>query len=697
MGDLNARQKVTDRVKYQLQIFRQTAQSKVRSNYPNWAGRGSAAFRGWSIRQRAGVNADFPNEWRWSGALEVKSDEGVLVVATALTAWDIEVLGNYLGQLTIGYDVVLLTNVLPGGAAQRGTPTDSSETEELRARLGASALMVFEREDHGGEIAELAYLANAGVFDPYRVVLRAGPLAPLEADTRAPSVPILESLLPQGETGQRIVQAFASDPSLGIVAADGMVRGPEGWADSGALVEEILARIGTTLDYQDLHFADGQGYWIRGFLMQGLRALRLSRDDFADPFDVVSSPPVRALERVIGALAKESGTRIVELPDLVSEQTSPGSPTVVAVYSPEFFPAALEDRSWGRSFTQWNNYDLGVGREMPTYLPEQIGPYRLDIGAVLDQQWSWAEYAGVSAFLLRHYWFAGRQILGQVAEALVDEAPAESKFALMWCNEDWIQPLDGPRQEVEIAQDFGAVPASEFIEDALKYLGDLRYLRHAGRRVLVVSAPEQIPNFGDAAAHWRRRCKEEGLGDLLILGVADEVGGSFGRPPIDGLDGQVLLPPRGLPWIQSKRSVPELAPHGSSEGDPSGSTFSGPSLVQSFRGRVLSYRALAGSATSWIRAHALRKDEFPGVMSGFDSSPSGLSAADMWDGANPFAFREWLAKTQAELEREGRGDALVFVRAWNDWSTDSVIEPTERWGPTYLQAIRDVLGERDSL
>ena len=54
-------------------------------------------------------------------------------------------------------------------------------------------------------------------------------------------------------------------------------------------------------------------YWIRGFVLQGLRSLNLSAADFETEAGQVNATTAHAIERLVGVLALESGLSVEDV------------------------------------------------------------------------------------------------------------------------------------------------------------------------------------------------------------------------------------------------------------------------------------------------------------------------------------------------------------------------------------------------
>ena len=95
---------------------------------------------------------------------------------------------------------------------------------------------------------------------------------------------------------------------------------------------------------------------------------------------------------------------------------------------------------------------------------------------------------------------------------------------------------------------------------------------------------------------------------------------------------------------------------------------------------------------------------FPNVTMGWDPSPrcdqrdkfdaSGYPFTNTIGGNTPERFKEALAMTKRRLlaQPESAGPRILNINCWNEWTEGSYLEPDQRNGMKYLEAVRDVFG-----
>ena len=428
-------------------------------------------------------------------------------------------------------------------------------------------------------------------------------------------------------------------------------------------------------------------YWVRAFVIQGLRALQLTATDFDPERGQVDGTTAHALERLVGILTEEAGLTVEEItsygaetpdakPDLTwyqpDRQRTPAA-RYVPFYLPQFHPSKDNDKWWGEGFTEWSNVTAAQpmfrGHRQPL-LPADLGFYDLRIDQVRTDQARLANYAGIAGFMYYYYWFSGRRLLNLPVEKLLAQQGLDQPFCLMWANENWTRAWDGRDRDVLIGQDYDQVPAEDFIDDVAEFLVDPRYMRVDGKAILAVYRPGQMKNFASVVSTWRDRARKLGLGELMVLvvRVAEEFDGLSVEGAGSGVDGALGFPPHALPW----KAAPShrLA------------------LDSRFRGNMVSYQGTASAASA---AAFTEGDTFyPGVMVSFDNTARRQWRPDIWWGSNPYTFHKWLRESTRAVAPRPFAERLVFINAWNEWAESAVLEPTQRWGRTYLQAVRSV-------
>ena len=60
-------------------------------------------------------------------------------------------------------------------------------------------------------------------------------------------------------------------------------------------------------------------------------------------------------------------------------------------------------------------------------------------------------------------------------------------------------------------------------------------------------------------------------------------------------------------------------------------------------------------------------------------------------GANPDRFAFWFRQLVDAVIAEPFEHRLIFLNAWNEWAEGAYLEPDDRYGVGYLEAVRDAV------
>jgi lipopolysaccharide biosynthesis protein len=645
-----------------------------------------ASFARWARSRTNRLKALYPGEWKRQFTAKPTTSRVAVVVHVHYTDLVPQIV-EALAAIPVQFDL-LVTN-------SSGSPVEI----DMAAMPSLDRLQVFDIANHGRDILPLVSLVNAGLLDDYELVFKVHTKKSAwregHADLGGSGDEWRESffseLVGSVENVTRVLHEFASDPSLGILTSTGNVLGPEFWGGDRDIVGSLLRRIQLDLEPDGLRFAAGSIYWIRGFLLQGLRSFELSASDFDVEAGQVDATTAHAIERIIGIVAGEAGYDIRDTSTLADPPVEGEADEAWKRFTPEFdrvprarvFPFYLpqfhtfpeNDEWWEKGFTEWSNVAAGVplypGHIQPL-LPSELGFYDLAKPGVRDAQYELATSMGIEGFMYYYYWFAGKKLMQMPVEELV-AGDGDQPFCIMWANENWTRRWDGSEKNILIAQDYDRVPATQFIHDVMPLLTDPRYSRIDGKPVIAVYRITQIPDHVEVVEYWRKAAEEAGLPGLTLLTV--DVGTSMQGIEGDdlaehGLDAYMEFAPHNMFWGALPREHRGLDPR--------------------FEGNLLSYRAMAERAEERLNT-APPERRYPGVMVNFDNTARRQWQPDMWYGSNPYTFRRWLNTTVSAVADRDRDQRVVFINAWNEWAEGAVLEPSQRYARTYLLAVRDVL------
>ena len=344
----------------------------------------------------------------------------------------------------------------------------------------------------------------------------------------------------------------------------------------------------------------------------------------------------------------------------------PRKAKVLAYYLTQFHAFPENDRWWGKGFTEWTNVPRGLPRfhgHFQPRVPRDGGFYNLTDIDVMRRQCEAAKTGGVYGFVFYYYWFNGKRLMEKPLEAFLRSRDIDMPFCLMWANESWTRRWDGLEGEVLISQDYSEADDAGLVADYLRHFADPRYIRVAGRPLLMVYRPRLIPETAATIAKWRALFRAQGGEDPIMI-----MSQSFDDydPQEFGLDGAIEFPPHKI--TKKTKLIND------------GLTY----LDDSFSGQVYDYEDVVRVSLEEPTP------DFPlikTVVPSWDNDARRQSTGLVIQGSTPKLYEDWLSKLVDQAQRTPFfGEPIVCINAWNEWCEGAYLEADLHFGSAYLNA-----------
>ena len=362
---------------------------------------------------------------------------------------------------------------------------------------------------------------------------------------------------------------------------------------------------------------------------------------------------------------------------------------VIAFYLPQYHPIPENNAWWGEGFTEWTNVTkarpLFQGHYQP-HIPADLGFYDLRVAESREAQADLAREYGVTGFCYYHYWFAGKQLLNRPFDEVLASGKPDFPFCLCWANENWTRVWDGGESQVLMEQSYSEQDDRAHIRWLTCAFADERYIRIDGKPLFIIYRAHKLPDIRKTTAIWREECRRLGIGEIFLCRV-DTVFDTF-SPSEVGLDAAVEFQPD---WWEL--------------GAPLGSRGR---ALRNFRWsdlRFLLRRKFFGDSTnvqnyshlvsSMSKRPLPQYPRFPCITPSWDNSPRRGDGAIVFIGASPALFQQWTANALAKLKNATNSPPILFINAWNEWAEGNHLEPDQRYGRSYLEALRNALQSVD--
>lgn len=342
---------------------------------------------------------------------------------------------------------------------------------------------------------------------------------------------------------------------------------------------------------------------------------------------------------------------------------------VICFYLPQFHPIPENDAWWGNGFTEWSNVRPAIpqfeGHYQPHVPDNHIGYYNLLDRDVQAKQIELAKQYGIEGFCFYLYWFSGKRLLEQPIDNYLNDPSLDLPFCVCWANENWSRRWDGLEDDLLMVQHYSVEDDLNFISNIAKYLRDPRYIRVDGKPLLLIYRPNLFPDMKATSKRWRDWCLANGYGEIYL---AYPQSFECVDPEIYGFDAAVEFPP-------NNSSPPNI-------------TAGVKPVVENFRSTVYDWRVFIDRSERYLDpGYKL----FRGVCPSWDNTARKKNKGTVFHNSCPKLFTRWLtnAFTDTLTRFDNPDERIVFINAWNEWAEGAHLEPDQRYGYAWLQAVKD--------
>lgn len=342
---------------------------------------------------------------------------------------------------------------------------------------------------------------------------------------------------------------------------------------------------------------------------------------------------------------------------------------VICFYLPQFHSIPENDKWWGDGFTEWTNVKPArpqfEGHYQPHVPHSDIGYYNLLHKNTQAKQIELAKQYGIEGFCYYLYWFSGHRLLEKPLDNMLADTTLDFPFCVCWANENWSRRWDGLDQDLLMVQNYSDEDDIAFISNIAKYLRDARYITIDGKPLLLVYRPNLFPNMKATTKRWRDWCMANGIGEIYL---AYPQSFECVNPAEYDFDAAIEFPPNN-------------------SNPPAITSFVEP-LVENFNTTVYDWRAFVERSDTYTDpGYKLFRSATPS----WDNTARKKNKGTVFHNSCPQLFQRYLenAFNETMYSQANPDERLVFINAWNEWAEGAHLEPDEKYGYAWLQAVKD--------
>lgn len=376
---------------------------------------------------------------------------------------------------------------------------------------------------------------------------------------------------------------------------------------------------------------------------------------------------------------------------------------VIAYYLPQFHPVDVNDKFWGKGFTEWTNVakakPVFKGHDQPR-IPADLGFYDLRLQSVAEEQAKLAKEAGIEGFCYWHYWFGnGKEVLEMPMDRMVETGKPDYPFCIGWANHDWstktwTKDKSSLQSTMIFKQEYpGIEDHVAHFKRLLPAFSDKRYIKVDGKLLFLIFDIEHFVNPKEFKDLWNQLAKENGLPGfhfVAMVGSLSAIDKKLISADLESVVEQNMNKARKY-GFDALNSISQKYAEYKTAGKYG-------KIVQAFLRKILKGKYVEKYEYSQIMKNYYSKsdkeeDVYPQLLVGWDRSPRSGRNAIIYKNSNPTAFKEAAKRAIKCVEHKTEEHRIIFLNSWNEWGEGAYMEPDLRYGKGFIESLKEVLEE----
>ena len=358
---------------------------------------------------------------------------------------------------------------------------------------------------------------------------------------------------------------------------------------------------------------------------------------------------------------------------------------IIAIYLPQFHAIPENNKWWGDGFTEWTSTKKAQPLFKGHYQPkEPLNKNYYNLLELKTREWQagLAEKYGVYGFCYYHYWFNGKKLLEKPAEEVLRIKKPDLPFCFSWANESWSRTWYSLKKETLLEQKYGGEKEwGDHFKYLLSFFKDERYIKVDNKPVFLIYKPSKIPEFDQMIIFWRKLAIKEGFEGIHITETLTKTQ----KKPISEFSEAVMYYEPGFTlqysnyFTRLKTSL-KIKLSKILEDKNYKIKFLSKKLLNK-----LNYNSFYRSIIN-RKLKKIRQNQYLGSFVNFDDTARRGSRAYIFNNVTPNKFEQNMVCMIKKAQNIG--SEFLFVTAWNEWAEGAYLEPDNKTGYAFLEAIK---------